>query len=82
MGVGIGVGVYKPLSIGLQCFYVVFHGVALVTALSPTKLRYMGMTTENTNMLEGILQGSLILEDFSFYRADFASTKVSFSLPL
>lgn len=81
MGIGIGVGVYKPLN-WFVMFFVVFHGVTLVTALCLSKLRYVGMTTENTNMLEGILKGSLILEDFSFYRADFASTKVSFSLPL
>lgn len=80
MGIGIGVGVYKPLNwfvMFLRCFPWCYSGDCTLS-----KLRYVGMTTENTNMLEGILQGSLILEDFSFYRADFASTKVSFSLPL
>lgn len=40
------------------------------------------MTTENTNIVGGTLQGSLALEDFSFYMTDFAKTEISLSVSL
>lgn len=72
MGIGIRIGVYKPVLFGLQFFLRCFTRcyIILVSAVSLSKLRYVGMTAENTNILEGTLQRSLVLEDFSFYRTD------------
>lgn len=39
------------------------------------------MTAENTNILEGTLQGSLILEDFTFYRTDFDKLRFHYLFP-
>lgn len=49
-----------------------------MTGVSLRKLRYMGMTTEYTNIEDTLQRGGLLF--INCYRTDFAITKLLFSL--